>query len=656
MSVNLYQTGVSGLLAAQQQLATTGHNIANVNTEGYNRQRAEQETAIANPFGNNFLGGGTFIQDVNRIYDQFAYKEQLLAKGNLSEADASHASLDQLNEIMTFSGEQVMGSLERFYQAINAVADNPSDSGLRSIALTQAEILASDFQSLNDNFDQLESSVNGEINQMASQISEISIELAKINEQVLQNKSFSDSGQANDLLDKRDMLIGELSEFAKVSTITDANGVMTVMIGNGTTLVAGITPLTVEVVAGDPDPNQTSLNLVSANGTVALNEQSVGGGLGAKFKFRDTDLQETRFEINRLAMGISETINSVQADGLDLNQLQGANMFTDINDPALTASRVLSTSTNAGSLNAEVQITDISLVPTDSFEIRYDGTDYLMTNQTTGVVTNLGPSGGGTYNTAFGFDFVETAGGPAAGDSFIVRPTENGASLMRVQISDGSAIAAATPIEITPSDNNISAGQIEIVDMYDPVAARTAAPMQLDVLESPPGTWNYTFTDNLGVTSGPFAYTPPSQTVDLPPAPATPLFQVEITGTPSGSAPATPEQFVIGDAFGIGNGNNAVKMALSQEQGILNGGRESFPQSLGISISDVGSKAASAELVAETSQAIFTQAYNRVQATSGVNLDEEAANLIQFQQAYQAASQIISSANTIFDTLLSVAR
>ncbi|WP_286233301.1 flagellar hook-associated protein FlgK [Thalassotalea sediminis] len=660
MSFNLFQTGVSGLLSSQQQLATTGHNIANVNTDGYNRQRAEQTTLVGDSFGGNFLGSGTYVEDITRLYNQFSYKEQLLNSTNLGEANAFHASLTQLNEIMSSSGNQVSGSIERFYTSINSIADNPSDLGLRNIALTQAEILSSDFRSISKSFDQLENSTNNEITQVADKITEISFELAKINESILQNKSFGPSGQPNDLLDKRDQLLSELSQYTNVNTVSDSNGVMTVMIGSGATLVAGLTPLRVNVVAGNPDPNKTTLEIAGVNGAVALSPKTLGGELGAKFAFRDQHLAQTRRDIDRLAMAISETLNASQADGLDLNQIQGANFFTDINSALLTASRVLTPTTNAGNLTAEVTISDIGQVPTDEFQIKFDGANYQMMNMTTGTIDNLGPPGGGTYTTSYGFEFVETGGAPAANDTFIIRPTENSAALMEAQITDGAAIAASTPVAIRPSDNNVSAGKIEIVNMIDPVAARAEMPIRIDVLEDPVGTFNYTITDKFGVTSAPIPYVPPTPpatfTVDLPPLPAAALFQVNISGTPSGSAPNAPEQFFIEDAFGIGNGNNAVAMAFTQEQGVINGGKESFSKSLGVSTANVGSKAASAELVADTAQVMFTQAFNRNQETSGVNLDEEAANLLRFQQAYQAASQIISTANTIFDTLLAAAR
>ena len=664
MSVSLYQTGVSGLLAAQQQLATTGNNISNVNTDGYTRQRADQSASVGINNGNNYIGGGTYIQDITRLYDQFSHKEQLMNQSNLGNADSLHARLTQLDQVMSTSGNAVVGSLDKFYQALNGVADNPNDSGLRSIVLNQANVLSNDFNELAKNFDNMSKSVNGEIEQVASRVSEISKELAKINETIMQSQSPTQAGQPNDLLDKRDQLIGELSEYTRVTTVKDANNVMTVMIGQGTTLVAGITPMTLQVNAGDPDAQQTELRLVSGSSSVALNGSTLGGSLAASFEFRDEHLSQTRTEIDRLAMAISSTLNDSQASGLDLNELQGANIFTDINSTQLQQGRVLAHSTNSPTSTTQAQITinDVSKLPTDEFEVRFEGGNFTLYNLTTGGNEVLGAPGSGTpagthtpSSPDYGFSFVET-GTPTAGDKFTIIPTKNSAALMQTTLTDGNAIAASTAVEITPSDNNVNAGAIDIVDMFDPENAQAAMPMRIDVFEDALGAFTYTITDNTNTTSAPISYTPPSQVIDLPPLPSTAAFQVKISGTPSGSGANAPEQFFIGDAFGEGNGNHAVAMAKTQEVGVTNGGKETFSKSLAVSTSVVGSKASNANLTADTAQALFTQAYNRNQATSGVNLDEEAANLLKYQQAYQAASQIISTANTLFDTILSAVR
>ncbi|MEH6595127.1 MAG: flagellar hook-associated protein FlgK [Colwellia polaris] len=666
MSINLYQTGVSGLLSAQQQLATTGNNIANVNTEGYTRQRTEQGAAVGNYNGGNFVGSGTYVQDITRLYDQFSYKEQLLNKSNLGNADSISLDLNQLNEIMSFSSEAIDGSIQRFYQAVNSIADNPNDIGLRNIALSQANVLAQDFNSISNNLDQLEKSTNGEIEEMASKISQISLDLAKINEQILQNKDISQTGQPNDLLDKRDQLVNELGEYTSVSTIEDTHGVMTVMIGNGATLVAGITPLTVSVEAGISDPLQTRLQLNSRNGKVALDASKLGGAIAAKIEYRDEHITQARSELNRLAMAVSQTLNQSQAQGLDLNEEQGLDIFTDINSTLLQTSRVLSSSKNSGSVEAGINITDVSLVPTNEFSVKYDGSDYIMTNTRDGSTTTLVETTPGVYPTEFGFEFIVNSGTPNANDSFTLRPTENSAALMKVTLNDPKGIAASSAIEVQADDNNVSNGSVSIVNVTDPEVARSFtdtvnADLTVDVYESAPGVFDYrvfnaaTPPPAATIASGSFA-AGSTAVVDMPPSPATAAFQIEIAGLPVGQGALAREKFTISDAFGSGNASNATLMAATQEEQILGGGKQTFSQALATATAQVGSSASSAELVADTAQALFTQAYNRNQSNSGVNLDEEAANLLKYQQAYQASSQIISVANTIFDTLLAVSR
>jgi flagellar hook-associated protein 1 FlgK len=662
MSVSLYQSGVSGLLAAQQQLATTGNNIANVNTEGYNRQRAEQNASMGLTSGSNYIGSGTYIQDITRVYDEFSYKEQTLSQSNLGGAGLLDSRLTQLDQIMSTAGGAVVNSLENFYQAVNSIADNPSDSGLRSIVLNQASILSSDFNELTNTFDKMTDAVNGEISQVATRVSEISIELAKLNETISHSQGVS--GQPNDLLDKRDQLITELSGYTRVTTVEDQHGVQTVMIGQGTTLVAGITPLTLQVNAGDPDAKTTTLSLVSGSSSVALKGEDLGGSLGANFQFRDEDLKKIGTEIDRLAMAISSTLNDTQASGLDLNGLQGANIFTDINTSQLQQGRVSSLSSNTGTTSAQVTINDVSLVPTDEFELRFDGTDFTLYNLTSGSSENLGPPGGGSpagthtpTNPDYGFSFVET-GVPVAGDRFIIEPTKNSAALMKTTLTDGSAIAASSAISATPSTNNVSDGTIAVTNVIDPEAARTYD-ITVDVYESTAGTFSYRVYNSTTpppaptITSGTYA-AGSSVTVDIPSG--SPDFQIEIKGDLAGEGANARETFTLSDAFGVGNGTHALAMAKTQEQGVTDGGEETFSQSLATSTAVVGAKASNASLVADTAQALYTQAYNRNQATSGVNLDEEAANLLKFQQAYQAASQIISTANTIFDTILAAVR
>lgn len=492
MSVNLYQTGVSGLLAAQQQLATTGHNIANVNTEGYTRQRTEQGSAIGNFNGDNFIGSGTYIQDITRIYDKFSYKEQLINQSGLGHAKSINLDLDKLDNILSNSNKAIGDSINKMYLSINNISDKPSDLGLRRIALSQAKVIASDFNALNRNLEQLEKSTNGEIEQIATKISEISKELANINEQVLQNRNLKDTGKPNDLLDKRDQLVMELGKYTSVNTVRDDHGVMTVMIGNGTTLVAGVTALTVSVKVGDPDATKTQLQLNSAVSKVSIDGAKLGGAIAAKFEFRDEHLSKAAAELNRLSLAISDTLNQAQSKGLDLNGKQGNNIFSDINTTTLMNSRVLPLTKNTGGLVASVKVTDVSKLSTDEFTVEYDGTDYIMTKKSDGSTTNLGAPGSGAYTTPFGFEFNEVSGTPNAGDTFSLKPTENAASLMQVTLTEPKSFAASSAISAKANDDNVSNGKVNIINVTDPEVARsytegTNTKLTVDVYESSGG-------------------------------------------------------------------------------------------------------------------------------------------------------------------------
>jgi flagellar hook-associated protein 1 FlgK len=315
----------------------------------------------------------------------------------------------------------------------------------------------------------------------------------------------------------------------------------------------------------------------------------------------------------------------------------------------------------------------VSTLSTDEFEVRFDGPNFTLYNLTSGATSDLGlpgsgtPAGTHTASPNVGFSFVETNATlpsvPVAGDTFSIIPTKNSAALMEATLKDGSAIAASSAIAVTASTNNVSNGKVEITNVTNPVAAE-AYELTVDVYESPPpaipgASFDYRIYDPASpppaapLLTGTYA-SGATAIVDIPSG--SPDFQIEISGDLFGSGANAREKFSLGSAFGVGNGNHAVAMAKTQEVGITNGGKETFSKSLAVSTSVVGSKASNANLTADTAQALFTQAYNRNQSTSGVNLDEEAANLLKFQQAYQAASQIISTANTIFDTILAAVR
>ncbi|WDE13222.1 flagellar hook-associated protein FlgK [Thalassomonas haliotis] len=662
MAIDLFNTGTSGLLASQQQLATVGHNIANVNTDGYSRQSVEQNQALGNYQGNNLIGSGTYVQDISRVFNSFTYREQLITQNNASYSNKLSDQLDQLDATMSTYGTQISNSLDSFYGSLHSIAEQPDDITLRSMALTQAESITVQLQDLQSNMSTLTKTANNELVQMADRISAISAEIGRLNVDISGMQAGNLTGEPNDLLDQRNRLLNELNDYVKVTTLEDpSNGVMTVMIGEGQTLVAGTTALSMSVVAGDPDPLATQLQMNSINSSYTLQGDTLGGEVAAVFDFRDNTLKKASADIDLLAMSITDTMNQTQANGLDLNGLQGTDIFADINTTSATQSRSMGHSDNAGGTSLAVTITDMTLLTTDEYEVEYDGANYQLTNLSTGTTTALGATGAAPFAIpALGIEISEAGAGPVAGDKFLIRPTQNAAEDFKVSLTDPEAIAASSPIQVTADENNVSAGSVTITDITDPVLAQTFAqtnaPITVDVYESAPGVFSYQVTDSTGPLAPPVTGTYPAGGSSGPITIAGAGFEFEITGDLAGLGPNAREQFVIGDAFGAGNGNNMVAMAATQNEAVVNGSTQTFAQLVASSVSTVGSEASLTENQALTADAMFEQAQSRHQAVSGVNLDEEAANMLKYQQAYQASAQIITVANTIFDTILSSVR
>lgn len=654
MGVDLYQLGVSGLMASQQQLTTTGHNIANVNTAGYNRQRAEQVTTPAIWVGGNWYGSGVKVDDVTRLFDRYAYRESLLAKSRLSYADTLSTKLSGLDSTLSRGGKVVTDSLQEFYKALNAVADKPGDIGLRQILLDKSDVLSSEMQTLTSTLSSQRELISSEISQVMTRVGEIADEIAALNQKLIANQGVT--GGQNDLLDQRDRLLTELSEYVSVSSYEHQSGAISVFIGQGQTLVTEVTALDTQTVPGDPDPLMTEVVLTNRGALVQLDESSLGGKLGALFAYRDDYLKQSLAELDLVAMGIAETINGQQARGLDLNGLAGANLFADINGTSSQQARMLARSGNSGTLVGEIRIDAVGDLTGSDYRVDYNGTDYILTNLTSGAATTLGAPGAGPFATADGFTFVEASGAPSAGDSWIVRPTRNGVANFNVELQQASGIAAATPVAVVASSNNVSSGRVEIAQVNDPVAARALTNMRLEVLEDPPGTFTYTLYDSSNAVMGTGAYTPPEQTIDVPPLPAPAAFSLKISGQPSGQAPFAPERFDIRDAFGVGNGDNALKLAATQSQKILKDGQFAFNEAITANANLIGAQASSAEASYQSAGVMNEQAVARIASASGVNLDEEAANLLRYQQAYQASARIVSVAQTLFDTILQSVR
>jgi len=669
MGVDLLQLGVSGLYTAQQQLSTTGHNIANVNTDGYSRQRVLQETQTPITSGQDFLGTGSKVQQIERVYDEFRYNELIFNQTLNSGAAATENKLQRLDETMSLTGTGITDSLNELYAAVNSLIDIPGDIGLREVMLSKATTLSQNMESMQRTLSAEYNAVNEELEASALMITKISEQLASLNRDIV--KASANDGTPSDLLDQRDGLIKELSTYTTVSTVETNDNALNVYMASGQTLVTGTTYFSVEAIAGDPQPEQMQLAIESINGVQQkLLPSSLGGSLGAIIEYRDGILSDTMNKVGQSAITIADAFNEVQSQGLDLNEMAGQNLFRDINDTQVMSQRFMAKGTNSGTISGAVQITDVNQLTGHDYSLTYLSGNYVLTDDSTGSTVTLvadnpaAPVGSRSYTTSDGFMFQELGGVPMEGDDYVIQPTRLGATHLDVELNNPEQIATSSIVEAYPSDNNINSATLAItsVDNSGAVGFPTSGNgVTVEVYESPVGTFNYQVLDSGGTAQPLFdssgAALGTSATYTTGPLEFSSVgLSFSLTGTASGQTINAPEVYHIDYAFGEGNNTNIRAMADIADTKVADGDRSTISDVYETAVTAVGSAMAAARVESGAAQTLYDQAQARVSNTSGVNLDEEAANLMRFQQAYSASARVITAANEIFQTILQAAR
>ncbi|MBQ4891147.1 flagellar hook-associated protein FlgK [Shewanella sp. UCD-FRSSP16_17] len=644
MAVDLLNIARTGVLAAQSQMGVTSNNIANANTIGYHRQVAEQSSLESQKIGNSFYGTGTYVTDVKRIYNDFAARELRIGQTSMSAAETRYTKMNEMDQLYSQIGSMVPDRLNDFFSSINSVADLPTDIGMRDSMLGAAQQAASSLNQMQSHLDSQMKQTNSQIGAMADRINEISNELASINLELMKSES-----PDSQLLDKQDALILELSEYSEVNVIPLENGAKSVMLGGSVMLVSGEVSMQIGTTTGDPYPNESRLTTTTGNQSLVIDGSKLGGQLGELFKFRDETLVPVGQELGQLALGIADAFNEMQSNGYDLNGEIGQNIFTDINDPLMSAGRVGEFDGNTGTAKIRVNIDDVGELTGSSYELSFTApSTYELKDTKTGEVQAL------TYDAVnnqltggdgFSIQIDSVPAGFADGDKFEIRPNAGAAAGIGVEMTDPKGIAAAAP-KITgeptnSGDTSVKLTSIDRANANFPVTDSEIT-IQIDTV-----TNTYQAFDASGAAiGGPTAFTPPQI--------STPYgFDFEISDT---STAGVTDSYTFDLSFAEGDNSNAIEMAKLSDEKLMNGGTTTLAGVFEGSKLDIASKTKAAAVSFESNEAVYLQAYNRVQSESGVNLDEEAANLMRYQQSYQASARIMTTAQQMFDSLLSSVR
>ncbi|MGO4264221.1 MULTISPECIES: flagellar hook-associated protein FlgK [unclassified Stenotrophomonas] len=623
---SVLSTGTSALLAFQRALATTSHNVANLNTPGYSRQKVDFATATPQNYGYGDVGNGTRIVDIRRAADQLAISRLLDSGGELARLKQLSGMADRVNALFSDAATNVAGVWSNFFDTVSGLSSNAAGTADRQNMLDGAKALANRFSQLNTHLNNLNGEVNNGLMAGATEVNRLASEIAQINGAIGTNIA----NAAPDLLDRRDQLISQLVGYTGGTAVIQDGGIMNVYTAGGQALVVGTTASKVTTVADPYQPERLQLALQTQGGTITLDPKAVGGQIGGLLEFRDTVLTPAQAELGKLAVGLAETFNSTHRQGVDLYGQMGGDFF-NIGTP-----RVTGNAGNTGTGSIAASYGDLGKLEAQNIVLKFDGSNWAASRADTGASVPL--TGTGTAADPLIINGVKlvVGGTPAANDRFLLQPTAGVAGSLEMAITDPSRIAAAAAIKGAAALANTGTGKLSGVTVTDAANANLRNPAAIV----------FTSATTYTIDGGPPQTYTPGQTISAN------GWSFVLDGVPKN-----------GDTFNItptpagsSDNSNATKLSKVESAKAFNAGTVTLGGALGGLTTQVGAAARSAEYSLGAQQVIADQAQAARDEVSGVNLDEEAADMLRLQQAYQAASQLISTADSMFQTILGAVR
>jgi len=636
--MGILNIGTQALNANLVALQTIGNNIANVNTVGYSRQNAVQGTVLGQFTGAGYVGKGVSIQTIQRNYDEFLTRQSTLAAATQASDQTRSNYLAQLSSVFQGGTNGIGASVNDMLNAFSDVASAPTDLTARTVALTRIDETARRMRGASQSLDDLQSGVTQSLAEKVSAVNTLAQNIADVNAQIAR---VTGNGQPpNDLLDKRDQLIRNINRYVQTSSIPADDGTLGIYIGGSQALVLGTQASSLTVATNEfGDPNQSQLYITQA-GTpsvkVAMDENRLGGGeISGLLRFQNSDLVEGRNLLGRLTTAITTSLNEQHALGLDLNGQPGKDLFTPVSvdtvlQPVAPA--------NGGSADLHVAIDDVTQLVASDYQVDFS-------TGTAGFVTRL------SDGQAFAFDFsappvtvdgltlTNTGGAAAAGDRFYLKPFASAASNITREFSAPASLAVASPI--VGHMGNSNRGSLQLNSLKAEVNPPTGVPavISFSTATAPP-----TYSIN-NVPVGNYVSGQPITDGGLPPA-----WTLVLQGAPQDGDTFTVQDITLTNLDQRLNGGNATALMNLRDVAMFDGA--AMTDGYASLISQIGVRAQSANYTATVSTNIATNAEKDRTGVAGVNLDEEAAKLLQYQQAYQASAKMIQVAQSIFDTLI----
>lgn len=680
----LIGTGLTGVLSHQAALNTTANNITNANTPGYSRQEVQFETQAGQRTGAGTIGSGVSISNIRRMANEYL-TQQLREDSTLnSEQQALNSELSRLDNLLGGENTGLNNALNNFFAAMQNAAEDPTSLPQRQLVLSEGQQVVNRFQGLNEELIQQRESIKTQMQQGVKDANSLLKSIAELNLSISESPGVAQGRMPLELMDQRDEKLRELSELVSIKVSETEGSQVNVSLSNGLALVTGNNSAEFATRTSAEDPSRLEFTLESSGRTLLVDDQIKGGKLGGLRRFDQEALKPAFDELGRLAIALSASINHQHEIGMDLEGDLGGNFFTDINAEAVERSRVVANANNSEPKNAQlaVEITDSTELPAGTWSLQFsgDGRNFELVNTETGKTERQGrlPDPVQSEISMDGFNIRVEGGEFNAGDKYLIQPSRNAAESIGMNVRREEDLAFASPVRakeggLNPAtgetrENNLGTGEIDQGKMLNVRNPNTNALLEgfRNSGELANGPLKITFGDK--TASGTIEYeiyeegnpTPIISGNDYDPQKINTFFsdspsdseyqgfQFEMTGEPADGDVFTIEY----NDNGISDNRNAELLAALGTQNTMNGGSQNFTEGYAGLVEDIGVKTRQSQLDKDASSTLLEQSNNQRESVSGVNLDEEAGRLIQYQAAYNASSKVMSVAQDLFNTLL----
>lgn len=662
MASDLLGIGTSGVLAQQRLLQTTSNNIVNVNSQGYVRERTLIYT--------NSVGLGTGDMVSERVINAYAQAEVRRDTSAYHAAGSRYDQLFQLDSLLGDASNSVGTTITSYFKAFHTANESPAEVGGRKTTLSELSGMVDRFHTLSAQLDKQSDTINSTIGDETDRVNSLLNSINDLNQAIVRTQGSPEENLM--LFDQRDEAIRQLSEKMEVRTVTQPNGSMLVNMSTGHSLVLDGGVAQFKVVPGSPDSRDARLQLTLGANQANINDKDLGGAIGGLFTARN-DLEPAKRELGQLAVAMADAMNQQNRLGMDLDNELGGDLFS------LKGSQGLPYAGNQGNGAASVNFVPGkgSEVTTFDYEVQFNSaTGYEVfsidgSGQRTSVATGTTPPA--KFEVAGHGIEIDLSGTPVGGDKIVLQPTKHAAAGMEQAATRPEDIALASPIKADKNSQNLGSGEIKVNSVYNTgtgsgFGTNTLDPNAPHVIKID-GSGNYEVYDKnnnlLGVapasSKGQNLMSALEMPLGTPIVPAlTPGYDFSITGKVEAN-----DSFTLSyNKDGFADNGNGLALAELQNKELVrknnnaatSNDKMTFNDAYSALVTGVGNKASQAKTLLQANEAKLTQSTAIFESVSGVNLEEEAANLIRFQQSYAASAQIVNTAKTIFDTLLSSVR